>query len=121
MANAKRKIGIWISRDFLIQDKAIPLEVIERPHGKMSKCAAVLGDFHTNRRGQITEIWDYDGFSPADIEEFAKDARFLEVCDFEAYNSFVDTTKPIAAFEGTFVDAALWVNAHIDEIHREYD
>jgi hypothetical protein len=84
----------------------------------MSKCAWSFGDFHKNKRGQITEIWDY--FS-ADINDVKDDKSFQEVCDFEVYNSFVNKKKPIAVFEGTFIDALNYLNENHQKIRYEYD
>ncbi|MDR1912366.1 MAG: hypothetical protein LBQ52_08500 [Helicobacteraceae bacterium] len=84
----------------------------------MSKCAFPFGDFHKNKRGQITEIWDYLG---SDVNDVKDDKSFQEVCDFEVYNLFTDETKVMHAFEGTFIDALNYLNENHEKIRYEYD
>jgi hypothetical protein len=109
-----RTVGVYIARDWLIQDEAV-----KQGAGKEAKCEADFIDFAVDKQGRIITIGDIDKTPEREFKALKEDKRFAERCDFRAYDYYAKN-KLIAEFEGDFIDALLWVNHNMRRIQQEH-
>ncbi|MDR3347033.1 MAG: hypothetical protein LBN32_00310 [Helicobacteraceae bacterium] len=108
----KRNFLVYIGRTFWIKEEGAKTD-----SGKRAKCAEIFADFRT-QKDRITEV--YDQFvEERTIKAVKDDKRFLERCDFKALCSY-EADKPITNFEGTFIDALIWIRENMPRIQKEH-
>ena len=118
METARRKMVVYIRREFIVEERVEKAPYLHdvKPKGKEIELDERAFAKLCTENNKISWLYDI-GAGKEMIKAVSNNPLFLEICDFEFFNCY--TEKIVDGWSGNFLDVLLWISKNMRQIQRE--